>query len=253
MRVITVAGPPSVGKTSVTVKAAAHLRAEGFCIAVVKFDCLSTADDEIYRRAGLPVVTGLAGSVCPDHFFVSNIVIACNGQSGLASTCRLPKAPACVTAARLMCRARWPSVWWIVVGNPHAAKIGPMLKLADVVTVTKGDMCRRPEREVFAYNVRLADLRTRQRAQNVFRRSPGMSAPLLSLPVGEVMRLHPAFAAFINGADDGAAKPDKILGAWIAGLSEEDLGRIGMERTQVFTHLNSLAAEVEAVKRAPPR
>ena len=78
-----------------------------------------------------------------------------------------------------------------------------------------------------------------------------MSAPLLSLPVGEVMRLHPAFAAFINGADDGAAKPDKILGAWIAGLSEENLGRIGMERTQVFTHLNSLAAEVEAVKRAP--
>ena len=61
-----------------------------------------------------------------------------------------------------------------------------------------------------------------------------MSAPLLSLPVGEVMRLHPAFAAFINGADDGAAKPDKILGAWIAGLSEEDLGRIGMERMQVF-------------------
>ena len=78
-----------------------------------------------------------------------------------------------------------------------------------------------------------------------------MSAPLLSLPVGEVMRLHPAFAAFITGADGGAAKPDKILGAWIANLSEENLGRIGMGRAQVFEHLNSLAAEVDAIKRAP--
>jgi len=32
---------------------------------VVKFNCLSTDDDRLYRRAGIPVAAGLAGSVCP--------------------------------------------------------------------------------------------------------------------------------------------------------------------------------------------
>lgn len=35
-------------------------------------------------------------------------------------------------------------------------KIGPMLKLADVVVITKGDIVSQAEREVFAFNVRLA-------------------------------------------------------------------------------------------------
>lgn len=42
MRVITVAGPPSVGKTAVVVKTAAHLAAIGHKVGVVKFDSLST-------------------------------------------------------------------------------------------------------------------------------------------------------------------------------------------------------------------
>ncbi|MEY4578958.1 MAG: hypothetical protein RL701_3661, partial [Pseudomonadota bacterium] len=36
-------------------------------------------------------------------------------------------------------------------------KIGPMLRLADVVVITKGDIISQVEREVFAYHVRLAN------------------------------------------------------------------------------------------------
>jgi ABC-type lipoprotein export system ATPase subunit len=78
-----------------------------------------------------------------------------------------------------------------------------------------------------------------------------MSAPLLSLKLGDVMQLHPAFAAFFNGADGGAGKPELLLAAWIDGLSEENLARIGMAREQIAAHISSLAAEVEAVKQAP--
>ncbi len=78
-----------------------------------------------------------------------------------------------------------------------------------------------------------------------------MSKPLLSLKLGEVMRLHPAFAAFFNGADGGAAKPDVLLAAWIEGLNEESLGQIGMARELIAAHIDSLAAEVEAVKQPP--
>ena len=38
-------------------------------------------------------------------------------------------------------------------------KIGPMLKLADLVVITKGDIVSQAEREVFAHNVRLANPR----------------------------------------------------------------------------------------------
>ena len=38
-------------------------------------------------------------------------------------------------------------------------KIGPMLKLADIVVITKGDIVSQAEREVFAFNVRLANPR----------------------------------------------------------------------------------------------
>jgi len=78
-----------------------------------------------------------------------------------------------------------------------------------------------------------------------------MSAPLLSLPIGEVMRLHPAFAAFFDSADDGAAKRDKILSDWIDGLSEDSLGRIGMAREQIVTHVHRLAAQAESLKQEP--
>jgi ABC-type lipoprotein export system ATPase subunit len=78
-----------------------------------------------------------------------------------------------------------------------------------------------------------------------------MSAPLLSLKLGEVFRLHPALAAFINGADGGAAKPGAPLSAWIEGLSEENLGRLGMAREEIAGHLDALAAQADSLRRAP--
>jgi Ni2+-binding GTPase involved in maturation of urease and hydrogenase len=167
MRVITVAGPPSVGKTSVTVKAAAHLRAEGLRIAVVKFDCLSTADDEIYRRAGLPVVTGLAGSVCPDHFFVSNIDDCLQWAERLGVDMLIAEsAGLCNRCSPHVQGALAVCVVDNLSGIHTPKKIGPMLKLADVVAVTKGDIVSQAEREVFAYNVRLANPRANVLAFN---------------------------------------------------------------------------------------
>lgn len=160
MRVITVAGPPSVGKTSVIVKTAAHLRQAGWRPAVVKFDCLRTDDDETYRRAGLPVVAGLAGSVCPDHFFVSNIDDCLQWAEGLGVDMLIAESAGLCNR----CSPHIQSALAICVvdnlsGVHTPRKIGPMLKLADVVVVTKGDIVSQAEREVFAFNVRLANPR----------------------------------------------------------------------------------------------
>lgn len=63
MRLVTVAGPPSCGKTSIVSKACAALQETGATSAVVKFDCLQGRDDELYAAAGIPVTVALSGGL----------------------------------------------------------------------------------------------------------------------------------------------------------------------------------------------
>ena len=67
MQLITVAGSPSVGKTSVILRACELLRRDGLSVGVAKFDALSTSDDHLYQQKGILVAVGLAGALCPDH------------------------------------------------------------------------------------------------------------------------------------------------------------------------------------------
>ena len=68
MKLITISGPPSSGKTSVILRLIESLREGGMeKIGVVKFDCLTSFDQVRYREAGIPVVDrffrqGLSGS-----------------------------------------------------------------------------------------------------------------------------------------------------------------------------------------------
>jgi Ni2+-binding GTPase involved in maturation of urease and hydrogenase len=89
---------------------------------VVKFDCLSTDDDARYSRAGIPVRKGLSRSICPDHYFASNIE---------------------------------ESVAW---GEQETVD---MLLTADVVVITEGDVVSQAEREVFSARVHQANPRAR--------------------------------------------------------------------------------------------
>jgi Ni2+-binding GTPase involved in maturation of urease and hydrogenase len=158
MRMITVAGPPSVGKTAVIVKTAKLLAASGTRLGIVKFDALSTSDGEIYARAGIPAVTGLSGSICPDHFFVSNIEDCLAwGQRGGIDMLIVESAGLCNRCSPHIRGVLAVCVVDNLSGIHTPRKIGPMLRLADVVVVTKGDIVSQAEREVFSYNVRLAN------------------------------------------------------------------------------------------------
>ena len=66
MKLITISGPPSSGKTSVILRLIESLREGGMeKIGVVKFDCLTSFDQVRYREAGIPVEIGFSGKVCP--------------------------------------------------------------------------------------------------------------------------------------------------------------------------------------------
>lgn len=158
MQLITVAGSPSVGKTSVILRVAEQLQRAGRRVGVVKFDALSTSDDKLYAQRSVPVTVGLAGSLCPDHYFVSNI------EDCLAWGQR-QELDVLITESAGLCNRCSPHIEQVLAvcvvdalaGVHTPKKIGPMLRLADLVVITKGDIISQVEREVFAFHVRLAN------------------------------------------------------------------------------------------------
>ncbi|QUI24241.1 hypothetical protein HZI73_18945 [Vallitalea pronyensis] len=154
MNLVTISGPPSSGKTSVILKTIQALQQRGLSVGVVKFDCLYTDDDILYEKAGVPVKKGLSGSLCPDHYFVSNIEEVV--QWGIEENLDL-----LITESAGLCNRCSPYIKDInaicVIDNLSGIntpkKIGPMLKSADIVVITKGDIVSQAEREVFSSKV----------------------------------------------------------------------------------------------------
>lgn len=160
MRLVTVAGPPSAGKTSVILRAAEALRGEGMRVGAVKFDCLSAGDGALYQRREIPVRVGLSGNLCPDHFFVSNIAEALTwGKREGFDLLVSESAGLCNRCAPHLAGVLAVCVVDNLSGVDTPRKIGPMLRYADIVVITKGDIVSQAEREVFAYRVRQASPR----------------------------------------------------------------------------------------------
>ena len=154
MKLITVSGPPSSGKTSLIIKTVESLKAQNIKVGIVKFDCLYTDDDILYEKAGIPVKKGLSGALCPDHFFVSNIeeVVQWGRSLGL-SMLITESAGLCNRCSPYIKEIKGVCVIDNLSGINTPKKIGPMLKSADIVIITKGDIVSQAEREVFASRV----------------------------------------------------------------------------------------------------
>jgi len=158
IRLVTVAGPPSSGKTSVIIQTVKHLMSTGMTIGVIKFDCLTGDDHHRYSQAGIPVKKGLAGGLCPDHFFISNI------EHGV-QWARKSNFDMLISESAGLCNRCSPHIRNVLSvcvidhlsGVDAPRKIGPMLKNADVVVLTKGDIVSQAERDVFFFRVRQAN------------------------------------------------------------------------------------------------
>lgn len=162
MRLFTFSGPPASGKTAVITKLIEHFKNMDLKVGVVKFDCLQTEDDKIYKALDVAVIKGLSGELCPDHYFISNIEdvykygvrkeldILISESAGLCNRC----APH-VKGIPAVCVLDQMS------GIQAPKKIGPMLRLADFVIITKSDMVSQAEREVFMMNVKMINPRAK--------------------------------------------------------------------------------------------
>jgi Ni2+-binding GTPase involved in maturation of urease and hydrogenase len=158
MQLITVAGPPSAGKTSVMLKIIETLQEDTLKVGVIKFDCLSTQDQILYQKKGIEAKIGLSGNLCPDHFFVSNVqdCLTWSQKNDLDML---------ITESAGLCNRCSPHIRDVMAvcvidnlsGVNTPKKVGPMLKLADIVIITKGDIVSQAEREVFAFRVKQAN------------------------------------------------------------------------------------------------
>lgn len=154
MNLIIFSGPPSSGKTSIILKTISSLKEQGTSVGVVKFDCLHTDDDVLYENAGIPVKKGLSGALCPDHFFASNIedVVRWGNKEGF-DLLITESAGLCNRCSPYLADVKGVCVIDNLSGINTPKKIGPMLKSADIVVITKGDIVSQAEREVFASRV----------------------------------------------------------------------------------------------------
>lgn len=158
MKLITVAGPPSSGKTSVITKVIEYLKEEGLRVGVIKFDCLSTFDDLIYEKLKVPVKVGLSGNLCPDHFFISNINECVRwGKNNNLDYLISESAGLCNRCSPHIKDILSVCIIDSLSGINTPQKIGPMLKMADILVITKGDIVSQAEREVFAFRVKKAN------------------------------------------------------------------------------------------------
>lgn len=162
IQIVTVSGPPSSGKTSVIIKALdtdAGLKQQ---TGVVKFDCLSSLDEETYRKNDVTARTGLAGNLCPDHYFISNIDECVRwAESSRFAYLITESAGLCNRCAPHLKNILAVCVLDNLSGINTPLKTGPMLKMADVVVVTKSDMVSQAEREVFRYKIQQVNPRAR--------------------------------------------------------------------------------------------
>lgn len=154
MNLVMFSGPPSSGKTSVILKTIRALQEQDLKVGVVKFDCLYTDDDILYEKAGVPVKKGLSGALCPDHFFASNIEEVVNWGVHLELDLLITEsAGLCNRCSPYLKDIKGICVIDNLSGINTPKKIGPMLKSADIIIITKGDIVSQAEREVFASRV----------------------------------------------------------------------------------------------------
>lgn len=158
MKLITFAGVHACGKTAAIIKTIPLLKTHGLDVGVMKLDCISTDDDQVYFKNSIKVLKFISGNMCPDHFFASHIQQIYNW--GLEQ-----KLDVLITESAGLCGRCAPHIREVpavcvidcLEGINAPYKVGPMLFYADFIIVTKGDLVSPAEREVFLKNVQYAN------------------------------------------------------------------------------------------------
>lgn len=155
MKLVIVAGPPSVGKTAVIrqiIRAVTPSRR----VAFLKIDVVAASEDEeLAREFSIPVKKVYSGDLCPDHAGMMVIPDAVAWAAGEhADLLIIESAGLCLRCTPYTTQSLGVVVLSAIAGIHSPKKMAPMIALADVAVVTRIDLVTQAEKEVFRERIR---------------------------------------------------------------------------------------------------
>jgi Ni2+-binding GTPase involved in maturation of urease and hydrogenase len=145
MKVVIVGGTPGSGKTSIIKFIIQELKE--LKIHYVKFDVLDTDDAALIKeKFGISTEKRIAGDVCPDHYAALEIPKIIEEQKN-TDLLIIETAGLCLRCSPYLKEGLAINVLNILAGKPSS--YGPLLRDADVVATSKGDLISQAEREIF--------------------------------------------------------------------------------------------------------
>jgi len=154
MKFAIFSGTAGCGKSSVIFHVCKHLMNMNQSPVVVKIDCIATDDDKFYQANGIPSIKGLAKDMCPDHFTTYNLEDMFSwADEQKASALLIETAGYCLRCSPYIRNCLGVFVADVTQGISMPLKVGPMLSLADMAVIIKGDVVSQAEREVFVRRV----------------------------------------------------------------------------------------------------
>ena len=155
MKLIVVAGPPSVGKTS-AIKHVLKKFSDVYKISYIKIDVSNAKEDvELSQEFQIHALKVYSGDLCPDHAEVmvmqDAIQWAQNNQSDLLI---VESAGLCLRCSPFLNQGLSVAVLDACSGSDRPEKMSSMISFADIILVTKIDMVSQVEREVLIQKIK---------------------------------------------------------------------------------------------------
>lgn len=149
MKLVIVAGPPSVGKTSVVrhiVKEFRNLNPSFLKIDVVR----AFEDEELREEFNIETKKIYSGDLCPDHAGIMVMKDAIDwAESNGSDMLIVESAGLCLRCTPYVTQSFGIAVLSSISGSNTPLKMAPMIALADVAVITKVDLISQAEKEVF--------------------------------------------------------------------------------------------------------
>ncbi|MDO5843642.1 MAG: GTP-binding protein [Methanocorpusculum sp.] len=154
VKIISVAGPPSAGKTSVIKQIIRALQPRR--VAYLKIDVVAAFEDiELSREFSIPTKKVYSGDMCPDHMGIMVLRDAALwAEKEGAEYLLYESAGLCLRCTPYTVNSLGLCVISAISGTHAPLKMAPMISLADIAVVTKIDLVSQAEKEVFRERIR---------------------------------------------------------------------------------------------------
>lgn len=147
MKLMLVAGAPSVGKTAIVKRVIGNLR-HIYKIAYFKIDIFNASEDmELTKEFGIPTNKIYSGEMCPDHTEVVVLKDAINWANG-SDLLIVESAGLCLRCSPYVNQGLGVVVLSAISGIHATEKMGAIVSLADVAIITHIDLVSQAEREI---------------------------------------------------------------------------------------------------------